>query len=180
MNISMNDLLKKYGPEGLTESQEPILPEESAGVPEKERRLEPERPVVKQETPAFSSGHFERRRPEPAETMTGVFGADEESEADQNHSARGTAVRGWLQNGRRLWSERFRLTERLPELWWVDLIGILITVLGIWYIIANLEQILYGIFQLICSFLSVAVLISMILGMILILHFALRRRRRFY
>lgn len=185
----MNDLLKMYGPLEDPNLQEQVQEEGSTGCdisPGPDSVAEQQEQSVKmnclrgqaglREPSTFSSGHCDRREEIIDGEMTGIFGAEEDTEADQG--MRQTERGRWsFHRIRNALSCLFHRTGNLPELWWADLIFILLTIFGIFRIVTNLDQIIYCIFQLICGFLTIAIIGLLAVGIILILYFALRRRR---
>lgn len=130
-------------------------------------------------------------------TGGGNGGRNEISAGGRNSSGgRNSARRGQRRNGRGGSADRNgssserrfgnggsrgSFLQNLPDLWWVDLIGIMLTISGLVAIGCNFDTVCMAILTVIYNLMSFVGIILLIVGIVLVVWMMVRRRRyRYY
>ena len=66
----------------------------------------------------------------------------------------------------------------LPEFWWIDLIGIVLTIAGVIAVYANLEKVELVILTVVYNLVALAGILLVIAVIVLVIYFSFGRRRR--
>ena len=104
--------------------------------------------------------------------VAGFFGGETSQEQKRVSASNRKVKTGGLNVGR-FWGNR-------SPIWWVDFICITLTIIGIAFLIFNMDKVYAFLFDLILSVLSIVGVLAVIAIIVLIISLIFRRRRRRY